>query len=151
MSILGIDYGSKKIGLAISDEQNKMALPLLVLFDRSREEIKKQLEEIGQNRQVEKIVVGVPLSFQNSKANTFWRQKDLQNAQMKEVLGFIQWLKDNVDLPIEVEDERLSTKLANGLRKDLVKKGPDDAVAAMLILQAYLDRINHGHLDRLRR
>ena len=140
LAILGIDYGAKKIGLAISDEQNKMALPLKVLFGQTKEEIKKQLQEIGQTHQVEKIVVGVPVSFQNGKANTFWRQKVLQNAQMKEVLEFIQWLKDNFDLPIEIEDERLSTKLANGLRQDLVKKGPDDAVAAMLILQVYLDR-----------
>jgi len=140
MAILGIDYGAKKIGLAKSDEDNKLALPLDILFVNSQEEILEGLREIISGHNIEKIVVGVPVSLQNGVKRTFWRQKDLQNKQMKEVLGFINWLKNNIELPVEIEDERLSTKMANGLRKDLVKKGPDDAVAAMLILQGYLDK-----------
>ena len=140
MAILGIDYGAKKIGLAKSDEENRLALPLDILFDKTKEEILEKLKQIFSEHNIEKIVVGVPVSMQNGGNKTFWRQKDLQNEQMKEVLGFINWLKDNIDLPVEIEDERLSTKMANGLCKDLVKKGPDDAVAAMLILQTYLDK-----------
>ena len=140
MAILGIDYGAKKIGLAKSDEENRLALPLDILFDKTKEEILEKLKQIFSEHNIEKIVVGVPVSMQNGGNKTFWRQKDLQNEQMKEVLGFINWLKDNIDLPVEIEDERLSTKMANGLRKDLVKKGQDDAVAAMLILQTYLDK-----------
>ena len=142
MSILGIDYGAKKIGLAISDEQNKMALPLQVLFSQSREEVKKQLLEIYEARQVEKIVVGIPVSMKSQGNETLLRDVDWQNKQMQEVLDFVDWLKTNFNLPIKMEDERLSTKMANGLLKDLVKKGPDDAVAAMLILQSYLDKLN---------
>ncbi|MDX9893149.1 MAG: Holliday junction resolvase RuvX [Patescibacteria group bacterium] len=141
MAILGIDYGAKKIGLAKSDQLKSFALPLKVLANTGREKVLLELKKICQENEIEAIVVGVPVSFQNGDKKTFWRQKDLQNQQMKEVLAFITWLKDNIDLPVEVEDERLSTKLANGLRRDLVKKGPDDAVAAMLILQTYLDQL----------
>ncbi|OGY45563.1 MAG: hypothetical protein A2731_01480 [Candidatus Buchananbacteria bacterium RIFCSPHIGHO2_01_FULL_39_8] len=140
MSILGIDYGSKKIGIAKSDDKNSLALPLEILSNTSKADVLAKLKLICQQEQVERIIVGVPISLQPDKRETFWRQKDLQNDQMREVLNFVGWLKNNLDLPIEVEDERLSTKMANGLRKDLVKKGPDDAVAAMLILQTYLDK-----------
>ncbi len=142
MSILGIDYGAKKIGLAKSDQNNYLALPLEILPNSGKEKVLQRLKSICQEEQIEKIVIGVPISLQPDKRQTFWRQKDLQNKQMREVLAFIEWLKSNVDIPVDIEDERLSTKMANGLRKDLVKKGPDDAVAAMLILQSYLDKSN---------
>ena len=144
MAILAIDYGAKKIGLAKSDEKQKLALPLEVLSNSSREGVLVRLREVCQEHSIDRIVVGVPVSMQSGRKRTFWRQIDLQNKQMKEVLGFVSWLKDNIKLPVEIEDERLSTKMANGLRRDLVKKGPDDAVAAMLILQTYLDRLNSG-------
>jgi len=142
MTILGIDYGAKKVGLAISDEKKQMALPLKILLNTDNNQIFDQIKEICEKNSVEKIVVGVPVSMGNGKTKTFWRQVDLQNQQMKEVLNFVNWLKKYLDLSVELEDERLSTKLATGLRRDLVKKGPDDAVAAMLILQSYLDRLN---------
>ena len=143
MSILGIDYGRKKIGLAVSDEGHRLALPLEVLIGQNQSQIKARLELICQQNQIEKIIVGVPVSMQNGSKKIFWRQVDLQNQQMKKVLNFVNWLKKNLDLPVELEDERLSTKLANGLRRDLVKKGPDDAVAAMLILQSHLDKMKN--------
>ena len=142
MSILGIDYGAKKIGLAKSDQGQKLALPLLVLANDGRAGVLKKLKEICQEYEIKKIIVGAPLSLQAGRRETFWRQKDLQNKQIREVLDFIDWLKANISLPLDVEDERLSTKMANGMLKDLVKKGPDDAVAAMLILQSYLDKLN---------
>lgn len=140
MAILGIDYGAKKIGLAVSDEGQKFALPLEILPNTTNPEVLAGLKMICQKHNIKQIVIGVPVSMQNGHERTFWRRIDLQNKQMQEVLSFVNWLKGNLDLPIEVEDERLSTKMANGLRRDLVKKGPDDAVAAMLILQSYLDK-----------
>jgi len=142
MAILGIDYGAKKIGLAKSDDKQKIALPLEILPNTGKADVLFRLKEVCQQYEISKIVIGVPISLANGKTKTFWRQKDLQNKQMKEVLSFVNWVKENIDLPVEIEDERLSTKMANGLRRDLVKKGPDDAVAAMLILQTYLDKLN---------
>lgn len=142
MAILGIDYGAKKIGLARSDEQLKMALPLEILSNTGQADVLFRLKEVCQQHNISEIVIGVPISFANGKTETFWHQKDLQNQQMKEVLDFVNWVKESIGLPVEIEDERLSTKMANGMMKDLVKKGPDDAVAAMLILQTYLDKKN---------
>lgn len=140
MSILGIDYGARKIGIAKSDQDYKIALPLEILVNSGKQDVLIKLLEICKQHNIEKIVIGVPISLAAEKRDAFGCRKDLENKQMKEVLNFIDWLKKEIELPIEVEDERLSTKLANGLRKDLVKKGPDDAVAAMLILQTYLDK-----------
>ena len=136
MAILGIDYGAKKIGLAISGQNDSMALPLEILSNTGKDDVLKKLQSICQDQEIEKIIIGVPLSLKADSSE----QKDLPNQQLKEVLSFIEWLKDNLDVPIEVEDERLSTKMATGLLKGTEKKGKDDAVAAMLILQTHLDK-----------
>ena len=140
MAILAIDYGAKKIGLARSDHERRMALPLGVLINKNQKEILDHIKLICQRDEIEKIIVGVPLSLKTTNKELILREQDLQNKQMQEVLAFIDWLKENIKISIEMEDERLSTKLANGLRRDLIKGGPDDAVAAMLILQTYLDK-----------
>ena len=70
------------------------------------------------------------------------RQKDLQNQHLRDVLGFVRWLQTALALSVEVEDERLTTRQANRLGV----RGQDDAVAAMLILQSYLDK-QKGKVD----
>lgn len=143
MTILAIDYGAKKIGLAKSDDGEKMALPLEVLVGKNREELAKHFNQLVKSENISKIIIGVPVSMPKQNEHTFWRRKDLQNQQVREVLDFVQWVKDNFSLPVEIEDERLSTKMANTLNRSLIKGGHDDAVAAMLILQSYLDRIKN--------
>lgn len=139
MTILAIDYGAKKIGLAKSDAEQSMALPLDIIPHTSKKEVLDRLQSICKEDSIEKIVVGVPVSLSNGKKD-FIREIDLENQQMKEVLEFINWLSDNIDLPVEMEDERLSTKMAGSLMKGEMKGQDDDAVAAMLILQTYLDK-----------
>jgi len=138
--ILGIDYGAKKIGLAKSDENESMALPFDIIPNKSKQEVKQKLLEVCEQNDISKIVVGVPVSFSKGKSQELIRDVDLENEQMKEVLSFIDWLKGVVELPIEMEDERLTTKMANNMNKGMIKNGSDDDVAAMLILQNYLDR-----------
>ena len=145
MSILGIDYGAKKIGVAKSDEQNKFALPLEIIKNSGKKETLKQLKEICAKEEINKIVVGIPVSLRAEKRESLFYLKDSGNKQMREVLAFIDWLRKNINLPVEVEDERLTSKLANSLGKGLIKKGSaDDAVAAMLILQTYLDKLKNS-------
>jgi len=142
MTLLALDYGAKKVGVAKSDEQNKMALPLTTVRYEKREQLLEILKSISNEYGVERIIVGVPVSLSAGNGEPMMRNVDLENKQMQEVLVFVEWLRGSIEVPVEVEDERLSTKMANSLLKGLVGAGPDDAVAAMLILQTYLDRKN---------
>lgn len=136
MSILGLDYGDRKIGLAKGDLNLKIALPLKILENKGQSFILEELKKIITQEDIKEIVVGVPLSLAGGNL----RPVDIKNEQMRKVLDFIDWLKNNFNLPVVMEDERLSTKMANGLHRGLVKKTAEDAVAAMLILQTYLDK-----------
>ena len=144
MSILAIDYGAKKIGLAKSDQGHTMALPLQVIRSKDKDDLLSQLSQVCQEHEIAQIIVGVPVSLSGGpRQENLLRQVDLANKHMQEVLDFVEWLKSNLHLPVAVEDERLSTKMANTLMKGEAKGQDDDAVAAMLILQNYLDRLKH--------
>jgi len=123
MRLLGIDYGEAKIGLAIGDDITKMALPFKILKES---DMAKQVELIDQTIKVESIdliVIGLPMSLQQNIT------EQTEHTQI-----FIKALKDR-GIEVELEDERLSSKAAQSLG---IKE--DDAVAAMQILQTYIDR-----------
>lgn len=123
MRLLGIDYGESKIGLAIGDDITKMALPFKILKES---DMTKQVELIDQTIKVELIdlvVIGLPMSLQQNIT------EQTEHTQI-----FIKALKDR-GVEVELEDERLSSKAAQSLG---IKE--DDAVAAMQILQTYIDR-----------
>lgn len=121
---LGVDWGEKRVGLAIGDSESRVATPLEVVG--SVDEVVKVVkdEEIGE------VVVGAPLKMQNTELR-------MQN----EYLEFIESLKKAIDAPVILIDERLSSKAADSLVGNKKEKAPRDAVAAMLILQTYLDTI----------
>ncbi len=125
--LLGIDYGSSKVGLALADTETKTAVPLAVVtFDNLRSKIKDLIE----SEEVEKIVVGLPLGM-----------KGQETEQTKEVKDFIKDLRsklapseaEGININVVAEDERLTTAQAK-------RDGKDDAVAAMYILQSYIDK-----------
>lgn len=126
--ILGIDYGKKKIGLAISDLVSKLADPLEVIkFDLQEDAIEK-IEKIVSEIGVKKIVLGI------SEGKT---------AKETKVFGDI--LQKKLNLPIIYFDETLSTQLAQQMSinagiKRKKRKDMEDAFAAALILQSYLDQ-----------
>lgn len=125
MKLLGLDYGDKYIGLAIADSETKLASPLKIIANEI-EDLKKIIAE----EQIEKIIVGLPVGMVGKTSEQLIKTKE-----------FIELLKNNFDILIETEDERFSTAAANTLIKEQKKKGErEDAVAAMLILQSYLDR-----------
>ena len=120
---LGIDWGEKRIGLALGNSENKIATPFKVVG--SMEEILK----IVTNEKINTIVIGQPLKMHDEKEKI-----------QREFLEFLDLLKKRIGLPIETIDERLSSKQADKLEGDKKTKAPQDAVAAMLILQTYLDK-----------
>jgi len=135
MKILGIDYGEKRIGLAVSDPSNMVARSLKVLKSNAARSWVKELKLIIDENRIEKIVVGLPVNMNGSLGE-----------KGREVLAFVEVLKKELKLPVVTWDERLTTvsaekllrqtKLSREKRKDIL-----DKLSASIILQSYLDSI----------
>lgn len=135
MRFLGIDYGNKRIGISISDRSNAIANPYLTLINTGFDDIVDQIISIIQKEEVTDIVIGLPLSF--NFTNT--EQTDLTQK-------FIDFINEKLyNINVHIENEILSTKEAENRLDNLVdKKSVIDETASSLILQSYLDKINHG-------
>jgi len=126
LKLLCIDYGAKNVGLAIADSETKMASPFKIL--KNSKDLLANISNICKEEEIDKIVIGVPLGLKGNKSEQYER-----------VIIFIKKLKDKLDLPIIEQDEKLTSQYAQRLLKDTKSKHVDDDVAAMLILQSYLD------------
>lgn len=133
MRILGIDYGTKRIGLAMSDPLEIIAqgLPTLERTDIDSD-INKLCELVNENG-IATIVMGLPKNMNNTLGE-----------KAREVLRFVEIMKTRISVPIEMLDERLSTVMGNNaLRQGKLslkkRKKKVDMVAAQLILQKFLD------------
>lgn len=135
MRILGLDIGTKRIGIAISDELGWTAQGIKTLHRSNGESDVGEIRDIAREYGVEKIVVGLPRNMNGSLG-----------PQAEMVLGFVQELEEILGVPIITWDERLSTVEATKMfiRADLSRKKRKlkvDMMAAILILQSYLDSI----------
>ncbi len=124
MRILGIDYGKKKIGLAVSD--GPLAEPLKVIRFKTKEEAIKKVEKVVKVEQVEQLVVGVSEGKMGEESKRFGEK-----------------LKRTLDIAVEFQDETLSSIEAQRLSieagiKRKKRKEMEDAYSAALILQNYL-------------
>ena len=126
--LLGIDYGERKIGLALADLETKIATPYKILTNSK--DILAKISQICQREEIDKIIIGMPLSL-----------KGTMSKQYKSVVNFINKLKKELDLEIIEQDEKLTSMYAQRLLKETKAKHLDDDVAAMLILQSYLDEL----------
>lgn len=133
MNILGIDYGSSKIGLALASSESRIAGPFKVIYEKSLEKQVAAVSKVITTEQISTVVVGLPSSRQDAK----------ETPQTHIVKKFVAALQASLPAGITfaLEDERLSTKMSKKLLQD-IKSGDDDAVAAACILQAWLDRGN---------
>lgn len=127
MKYLGIDFGTRRVGLAMGDTETRVAMPLEILL--MDEKFWERLTKLVRDEKVDEIVVGMPRSLRDAGVHG-------QTATL--VADFIDELKMRVPLPVHEEDERFSTALANRLLKG--SKKDRDSVAAAAILQSYLDR-----------
>ena len=136
MRSLGLDIGDKRIGVARSDPQGILASPLTIINRRNDQaDIEAIINIAGQN-QVGQIIVGLPLSMDGSVGK-----------QAEKVKAFTRELCNHTEIPVGFRDERLSTVLAKRLMQTARKtrktrKTRDDAVAAAVILQSYLDEVS---------
>ena len=135
MRILGLDVGSKTIGVAVSDELVITAQGVTTLTRKELSDDSAQLLKVVEEYKAERIVVGLPKNMNGTLGPA---------AQM--VLSLIEELQKSVTLPIVTWDERLSTMAAERtlLEADVSRKKRKqviDKVAAILILQGYLDSL----------
>lgn len=137
MRIMGLDYGSKTIGVAVSDPMGLTAQGLEIIRREEENKLRKSLrriEELVREYQVEEIVLGFPKNMNNTIG-----PKGKLSLQFKERLEKV------LSIPVYLQDERLSTKSATDMliyadvsRKN--RKRVVDSVAATIILQTYLDK-----------
>jgi len=131
--ILAVDYGEKRIGLAISDELGITASPLMTLVRRSDEETVRQIAQLASKLRVTQIVVGLP------------RRTDTQEGEMeRKVKAFAEKLRQAVSVPVVLFDERFTTRIAEQvlLEADLSRrkrKQVRDRLAAVILLQSFLE------------
>ena len=133
MRILGLDVGDRRIGLAISDPNGQVAVPLRTLHRTAQDGAVDAIAALVAEENVEAIVVGLPLRLDGTAG-----------SQAESVEEFVRQLLPAVNVPVTLWDERLSTVQAEQLlRRDGLPsrkgKAEQDSLAAAIILQGYLD------------
>ena len=131
--ILALDYGEKRVGLAISDIMKIIAKPFKTLSNTSDKSVINELKIIIVEKSIEKIVVGLPMTMGNQ-----------ESKQTKIVSQFINQLKTAVNIPVISYDERLTSieakrsLISQGIKTGY-NKGAVDMTAAAIFLQNHLD------------
>lgn len=126
MRYLGVDYGTKQMGIAVSDEGGSIAFPKSVVRaggDRART---REILRIAKSEGVGMVVLGIPCGPAGAKSKTVYR-----------ISAFLTRLRKESPVPVALENEMFSTRLASASTSP---KAKIDAAAAAIILQSYLDR-----------
>jgi putative Holliday junction resolvase len=135
MRILALDHGTKRIGVAVSDEMKMIASPLEYIPAEPFAGFRARLNEILREKEVELILIGMPRNMDGSYGP----------AALK-VQEFVAALKDALTIPIKTLDERLTTVqaqkfLIQGKVRRAKRKEKVDKTAAAILLQGYLDSL----------
>lgn len=127
MKYLGVDFGLRKIGLAVGDDIGRVAVP----FDKipGGEDATERLAALAKAEGVEAFVVGLPLPTEAHQSE----------EQLERTVAFMNELADVSGLPIAVVDEQFTSAEARRVQHEYGATASEDALAAMLILQAYFD------------
>ena len=135
--LLGIDPGNKNIGLAICDENKKVATPLKILEKRKFQTLLKEIDQIIKENDIKGIIVGNPINMDGTAG------KSSQSAN-----DFAKKLSINVTIPISMWDERLSSEGSFKMTKELGTNVTNrvnklDKNAAAFILQGAIDYLSN--------
>jgi len=136
MRILGVDFGDRRTGVALSDEFGWTAQGLTTIFHWNPDEVAKEVAKIALENKAEKIVLGLP---KNMDGSVGFRGEATQE--------FADMLKGKINVPVIFWDERLSTVAAHRTLNETNVRGKKrknivDTVAATYILQGYLDSLS---------
>ena len=134
MKIMAVDYGDARTGVAFSDITERLASPYTVISEKYQPKLIGKLCEIIEKEHAEKIVVGLPRNMDGS-----------YGFRADACREFAQLLGEKSGLPVELQDERLTTVMAHNVLSDNNVRGKKrkenvDAVSAVMILQSYLDK-----------
>jgi len=129
MKYLGLDYGERKVGLAVGDDQTRLAVPLETIRFSSIDKLLEKVSKVSKETEVSKVVIGISEGKMAEKTKTFAKT-----------------LQEKLKIPVIFQDETLTTKDAQRLSieagiKRNKRKSLEDAYSAALILQAHLDTI----------
>lgn len=140
-----MDYGTKTVGVAVSDELGWTAQALETITRKDKNKLRKTLariEELVRTYEIEKIVLGYPKHMNND-----------EGERCAETEAFKEMLERRTGIPVILQDERMSTMSAEriliegGVRREN-RKDYVDKMAAAFILQAYLERMNYEQEKR---
>ena len=141
MRCLGLDLGSKTLGIAISDRTNCIASVYTTIFfkDENYSSLIEPLKEIIDKEEIDTLVLGFPKNMNNSLG-----------TRAMITLEFKEMLESNFSLPVVMEDERLTSVISNNILISAnvsrnKRKKKVDGMAAEIILQGYLDRARKGN------
>ena len=125
MKVLALDFGSARTGVAVSDVTGTLARPVCVVERAGSEPGLARLAALVAEHEAELVVVGLPLTLRGERG-----------SQALETEVFVEALRGCVGVPVETEDERFTTTLAQRTGG----KTPEDALAAAHLLQGFLER-----------
>lgn len=134
MRVLALDYGSARCGCAVSDPSGTIATPLEVVSGPRTRRGLRRLRMLVEQLEAERVVVGLPVSLAGG-----------ETSQTSETRTFADALAAALEIPVELHDERLTTKLASRLGG----RASEDSRAAAVLLESWLaSRAGTGSLSR---
>ena len=125
MRALALDYGAARTGVAVSDATGTLTRPVGVVERAASEAGLDQVVALVAEHEAELVVVGLPLTLRGERG-----------AQARETEAFVEALRARLQIPVETEDERFTTALA----QQTGGRAPEDALAAAHLLQGWLER-----------
>jgi putative Holliday junction resolvase len=131
--LMGIDYGVKRIGIAISNPERTMSVPLTVIEVKPDSSHLKAVEKIANDYKVEEIIIGMPYNMDGTEGDS-----------SKKAMAFSELIKTRLEIPVKYYDERLTTFEAHNLLASINMDNRKrlkvvDSLAAKIILQGYMD------------
>jgi len=123
--VLALDFGTARTGVAVSDETRTLARPIGIVERASSESGLDELVALVGEHEANLVLVGLPLTLKGERG---------EQARLTE--AFVEILRERLDVPVETEDERFTTVLA----QQSGGRAPEDAVAAAHLLQGWLER-----------
>ena len=125
MRTLALDYGAARTGVAVSDATGTLARPVGIVERAASDAGLNRVAALVAEHEVELVVVGLPLTLRGERG-----------AQARETEAFVEALRARLEVPVETEDERFTTVLA----QQTGGRAPEDALAAAHLLQGWLER-----------